>query len=345
MHYLRWKRHGDPLKLADPKETHQKLSNARKGKIASIETRGKMSASMKKRKPNSNSLEALRLASKNRIGTKRPEVWRKGSVLLKKKWLDPEFKKKMTLIRQKQFSNPDTLSKMSKSMKRIWTNPEYRKRQSESHKGIIAGMLGKKHSEETRKKISQGISQESRRRLSELHKGEKNPMYGKPSWNKGQSPSEETKRKQREKAQKWLSEHPEFREQASERRSKQKFPFKDSKIELQTQKILSDAVIDFEKHTPIKIGRSYHQADILIRPNRIIEVNGDYWHLNPRFYQAEQQVKIRKKSVKVKEIWDKEETMLNKLRVLGYEIIVVWEYDLKKNLKQTTKKILEFAKF
>ncbi len=195
-----------------------------------------MSESMKKRKPNSNSLEALRLANKNRIGTKRPEIGGKVSTSLKKKWLDPDFKRKMTLIRQKQFSNPETISKMSKSMKRNWTNPEYKKRQSESHKGIISGMLGKKHSEETRKKISQGISQESRRKLSELHKAEKNPMYGKLAWNRGRSPSEETKRKQRERTQKWLSEHPEFRIQASERRSKQIFPFKDSKIELQTQK-------------------------------------------------------------------------------------------------------------
>ncbi len=41
MHYLRWKRHGNPLKLADPNETHRKLSNARRGKIASIEIRKK----------------------------------------------------------------------------------------------------------------------------------------------------------------------------------------------------------------------------------------------------------------------------------------------------------------
>ena len=251
----------------------------------------------------------------------------------------------MTLIRQKQFSNPETISKISKSMMRNWTNSEYKKRQSESHKGIISGMLGKKHSEETRKKISQGISQESRRKLSELHKGEKNLMYGKHSWNKGQSPSEETKRKQSAKVQKWLSEHPEFREQASERRSKQKFPFKDSKIELQTQKILSDAGIDFEKHTPIKIGRSYHQADILIRPNRIIEVNGPYHHADPRKYSPESTITLHNKKITAKEIWDKEEVMLNKLMEIDYEILVVWDYDLKKNLKQTTKKILEFAKF
>ncbi len=47
--------------------------------------------------------------------------------------------------------------------------------------------------------------------------------------------------------------------------------------------------------------------------------------------------------MKAKDIWDKEELMLNKLREMGYEILVVWDYDLKKNLEQTTKTILEFA--
>lgn len=342
MHYLRWKRHGNPLKLADPNETHKKLSNAHKGKITSVETRKKMSASMKKRKSNPNSLEALRLANKNRIGTKRPEIGEKVSASLKKKWIDPEYKKKMTLIRQKQFSNPKIISKMSKSQKTLWTDPEYKKRQSESHKGIIAGMSGKKHSLETRIK------------LSKSHKGQ-------IPWSAGKLLPEKTKNKismkkkkwfedhpeekelQSIRVQKWLKENPEFRTQASERRSKQIFPFKDSKIELQTQKILTTAGINFEKHIPIKYGKSYHQADILIRPNKIIEVNGDYWHFNPKFYRAEQQVKIRKKIVKAKDIWDKEELMLNKLREMGYEILIIWGYDLKKNLEQITKTILEFA--
>ena len=39
------------------------------------------------------------------------------------------------------------------------------------------------------------LSEEARRKLSESHKGTKNPMYGKPSWNKGKKLSEETRRK------------------------------------------------------------------------------------------------------------------------------------------------------
>ena len=49
--------------------------------------------------------------------------------------------------------------------------------------GIIGYWTGKHHSEETKRK------------LSELHKGEKNPFYGKPTWSKGKHFSEEHKRK------------------------------------------------------------------------------------------------------------------------------------------------------
>ena len=47
----------------------------------------------------------------------------------------------------------------------------------------LGGDTGIKHSEETKKK------------LSESHKGENNPMYGKNPWNKGKTHSEETRKK------------------------------------------------------------------------------------------------------------------------------------------------------
>ena len=41
-------------------------------------------------------------------------------------------------------------------------------------------------------------SDETRRKLSEVKKGENNPNYGKPAWNKGKKFSEETRKKMRE---------------------------------------------------------------------------------------------------------------------------------------------------
>jgi hypothetical protein len=77
-------------------------------------------------------------------------------------------------------------------------------------RGDYSAMSNKKHSEETKKKIgkkSRGRkhTQATKRRLSELHSGEGNPMYGKPSWNRGVSYQLETSRHMSKKQRKLLS--------------------------------------------------------------------------------------------------------------------------------------------
>lgn len=69
---------------------------------------------------------------------------------------------------------------------------------------IINANKGKKHTEETKRKMSiarkgKPKSEEHRRNMSIVRIGEKNPMYGKSSWNKGKKTgprSEESKNKQ-----------------------------------------------------------------------------------------------------------------------------------------------------
>lgn len=98
-----------------------------------------------------------------RVGEKHPMYGKKHSDNAKSKisesirdhWVDPNFKAKMHEVR-----------------KQLWEDDEYRQRQIESRTG--------KHA-----------SEETRRKKSDLVKGEKNPMYGK-------HPSEETKRKMSE---------------------------------------------------------------------------------------------------------------------------------------------------
>ena len=236
---------------------------------------------------------------------------------------------------------------------------ESRKKMSESAKGRSSPMKGKKHSESARKKMSKGRkgkpstfkgkkhSAESRKKISASLKGKKrseavrkkmsNFMKGKPSIMKGKHHSEESKRKNSES-----NKRPKALQAHRESRSKLKIPSKDSKIELQTQKILSDVGIKFEKHVSIKYDDRRHSADILIRPNKIIEVNGHY-HFDPRIFSSETNVLHRKKIKKPTEIWVEEKERLDKIRDLGYEILIVWDLDLKKNLDQTTKKILKFV--
>ena len=67
-------------------------------------------------------------------------------------------------------------------------------------------------------------------------------------------------------------------------------------------------------------------ADIQI-PNikLVIEFNGDYWHCNPQKYKSDYFNK--KKSLYAKEIWERDAQRLEKIKKLGYSVVVVWEND------------------
>jgi hypothetical protein len=65
-------------------------------------------------------------------------------------------------------------------------------------KGNPSYLKGKSHSKCTIQK------------MSELKIGKRNPMYGKPSWNKGQRPSENMIEQQRKSILKWHQKHPAF---------------------------------------------------------------------------------------------------------------------------------------
>ena len=76
----------------------------------------------------------------------------------------------------------------------------------------------------------------------------------------------------------------------------------------------------------------------------MIEVNGDYWHFNPKKYDGESIVKVRRKEVKVKEVWKHDRNIINGMKQQGYKVLVVWESELKDELEDITKKILKFVK-
>lgn len=74
--------------------------------------------------------------------------------------------------------------------------------------------------------------------------------------------------------------------------------------------------------------------------NKIIEFQGDFWHMNPKIYESEEINSIRK--ISASEIW---ETDLKKKTILeknNYNILFIWEQDFKNNPQETIKKCLEF---
>ena len=100
------------------------------------------------------------------------------------------------------------------------------------------------------------------------------------------------------------------------------------------EKYLSPLNINYKKQFYIKDINQY--CDILLTDfNTIIEINGSYWHCDPRIYNKPingiQKNKINKDIIKYK--W-----LINN----GYHIIVLWEYDIIKNPNEIKDKLFNY---
>ena len=165
--------------------------------------------------------------------------WNKG---LKGKPLSDETKKKLSDIKKgKPPNNKGKHYKMKKGVVRI-RNPhreETKQKISNSKKGCVPWIKDKKHSDKTRQLISLMKTGRSR---------------------KGVPHSIETRIK------------------ISNKRNNQIFPFKNTSIENIIEYELLKNNIQYEQHKSFKIRNSNHQVDFFIKPNIIIECDGDYWH-------------------------------------------------------------------
>jgi len=203
-------------------------------------------------------------------------------------------------------------------------------------------MDGKHHSPETIQK------------MKDANKGEKNPMFGKtgekaPMFGKhlsedakqkirgkreGTHHTEETKQKMREKKKgKKREPHLEntkqkIREKMIQYLQTHHGPYKDTKPELIMQNIFRKLHIPYEKQ--YRVGN--HLADFhLLNTNKLIEVDGDWYHGNPKKFS-----KFNKMQLKQKERDKKHNKLAKKL---GYIVLRFWENDILNNAEKVKEKI------
>lgn len=74
--------------------------------------------------------------------------------------------------------------------------------------------------------------------------------------------------------------------------------------------------------------------------NKIIEYHGDFWHCNPSKYSSDY-INPRTK-LKAIDKWNIDSVKLQYARDRGYEVLVVWESDFKKNKEEIIKKCIQF---
>jgi len=61
----------------------------------------------------------------------------------------------------------------------------------------------------------------------------------------------------------------------------------------------------------------------------LIEVNSDFWHANPSFYNGEDLLDFPFKRVRVKKIWEKDNTKKLYVENNGFKVLYIWENDIK----------------
>jgi G:T-mismatch repair DNA endonuclease (very short patch repair protein) len=63
--------------------------------------------------------------------------------------------------------------------------------------------------------------------------------------------------------------------------------------------------------------------------NLVIEYNGDYWHCNPEKYSPDYFHQVKKKTAK--ELWEYDNNKIDLIKKKGYNLVIVWETDLKED--------------
>lgn len=74
--------------------------------------------------------------------------------------------------------------------------------------------------------------------------------------------------------------------------------------------------------------------------NKIIEFNGDFWHCNPLMYDENYYHKVL--GCAAKDIWIRNSVKYDFAKMMGYEVLVVWENDFDNNKSEIVDKCLRY---
>ena len=238
-----------------------------------------------------------------------------------------------------------------------------RQKISLANKGKPSWMKGKHVSEETRRKISKSLKDHTitdetieKMRLAKIgyipwNKGLHGVQVG---WTKGKKLSNEHKRKiglaskgrnhsmeSRKKMSQimkgryvGMKRSDETKIKIRKARLRQIMPTKDTKPERMMQLALQLHGIKFRTHEPIT-----GQPDIFIEPNICIFVDGCYFHGCMKCMTSEQLLdKIPQRAIM------RDVDINHELNKRGYQVIRIWEHDIKSNTENCAERIITLIK-
>jgi hypothetical protein len=108
-------------------------------------------------------------------------------------------------------------------------------------------------------------------------------------------------------------------------------------------KYLNSININCEIELVIPYNNSFLAYDIFIKPDLLIETNGDYWHCNPLLYKSTDVVTFPDLIPRTaQEIWDKDKRKIEYAENNGFKVLVIWEKDINEKWEYCETKIQEF---
>jgi G:T-mismatch repair DNA endonuclease (very short patch repair protein) len=108
-------------------------------------------------------------------------------------------------------------------------------------------------------------------------------------------------------------------------------------IQENIKSLCKDKVFKFNK----KISNTSYIVDIQV-DNKVIEVNGDYWHCNPKIYKSGDYIKKPGGMYLVDDQWTKDASRCKDLEALNYSIFIIWESDWKSKKDIILDQVIKF---
>ena len=99
-----------------------------------------------------------------------------------------------------------------------------------------------------------------------------------------------------------------------------------SKLELRIQLILSKLMVSYT--TQFELNNKFFDFRVT-NTKLIIEVNGDYWHANPKIYKCDDLINYPNGSFRAKDIWLRDDIKNSFAESNGYTIVKIWEQEMK----------------
>ncbi len=94
------------------------------------------------------------------------------------------------------------------------------------------------------------------------------------------------------------------------------------------EKVIFDSLASLKYEFKEQFNFSRWRADFYIESfNLVIEVNGDYWHCNPKLYNSENSNKTQIYN------FNRDQIKYKYLKSLGLKLCVLWEIDIKNNIQ------------